>query len=191
VEQTFKEGPPGVNAEYGIETPFLVSSPLWNRDRESTYNPTTELAILKRFPFESNMKRMTVIVWRKNHERFQVVVKGAPETIARICDPVTVPSNYDAVLKHYTIQGYRVLALAMKDLSPHLTWSHVRKCSREELESHVELVGLLIVQNQLKKETLPTINLLHDAHISTVMVTGNGNYSFVTQVLIAALDRMY
>ena len=32
----------------------------------------------------------------------------------------TIPANYLAVLKHYTIQGYRVLALASKTPSPHL-----------------------------------------------------------------------
>lgn len=56
----FANGPPGVNSAYGVETPFLVSSPLWNEKRESSFNPTVEYGLLMRFPFESAIKRMTV-----------------------------------------------------------------------------------------------------------------------------------
>ena len=59
---SFKDGPPGVNADYGVETPYLVASPLWNEQRQSSFNPSTELALLKRFPFDSTIKRMTVII---------------------------------------------------------------------------------------------------------------------------------
>ena len=76
-------------------------------------------------------------------------------------------------MKHYTIQGYRVLALAKKELNPHFSWSHVTKMSRNEVELHPELIGLLVVQNQLKKETTPSIRILHEAQIKTIMVTGN------------------
>ena len=76
------------------------------------------------------------------------------------------------MLKHYTTQGYRVLALAQKVLSPHLTWTHVAKLNREELEHQSELIGLLVVRNQLKVETIPTLRVLHEAQIGTVMVTG-------------------
>lgn len=57
---TFNDGPPGVNSNYGVETPYLISSPLWNDKRDSSYSPTVEIAVLKRFPFESTVKRMTV-----------------------------------------------------------------------------------------------------------------------------------
>ena len=84
----------------------------------------------------------------------------------------TVPTSYESVLKHYTTQGYRVLALAQKVLSPHLTWTHISKMSREDLETQCELIGLLVVRNQLKPETIPTLRILHEAQIRTVMVTG-------------------
>ena len=76
------------------------------------------------------------------------------------------------MLKHYTTQGYRVLAIAQKVLSPHLTWAHISTMSREELELQCELIGLLVVRNQLKAETIPTLRVLHHARIGTVMVTG-------------------
>jgi len=84
------------------------------------------------------------------------------------------------VLKHYTLQGYRVLALAVKTLSPHLTWTHIQRMSRDEVEINPELVGLLIMRNGLKKETLPSIRVLHDARLRTVMVTGDNLQTAVT-----------
>lgn len=56
----FNDGPRGVNSDYGVETPYLISSPSWNNKRDGSTPSTTELAVLKRFPFESTVKRMTV-----------------------------------------------------------------------------------------------------------------------------------
>ena len=57
-----KDGPQGVNPNYGIETPFLVE-PIINRERNvmTKTGNINEVAILKRFPFESKIKMMTVI----------------------------------------------------------------------------------------------------------------------------------
>lgn len=109
--------------------------------------------------------------YRSQH--YNVFMKGAPEIIAGLCDPATVPSSYYNVLKHYTLQGYRVLAMAVKTFSPHLTWTHIQRMSRDEVESNPELVGLLILRNQLKKETTTAIKVLHQAALTTVMVTGD------------------
>lgn len=56
-----QDGPQGVNSDYGIETPYIVTSPLWSDKRDSTFSPSSEVAILRRFPFESSVKRMTVV----------------------------------------------------------------------------------------------------------------------------------
>ena len=93
-----------------------------------------------------------------------------------------VPLDYEGVLKHYTAQGYRVLALASKNLSPHLTWNGISAMNRDELEYQVELVGLLVLQNQLKKETLPNIRILYKAHINTVMVTGIAKFNIAYNI---------
>ena len=45
--------------------------------------------------------------------------------------------------------------------------------SREEVESNPELIGLLIMRNQLKKETTTAIKVLHQAALKTIMVTGD------------------
>ena len=84
-----------------------------------------------------------------------------------------VPWNFTSVLNQYTTQGYRVVALAVKILDPLLNWAHIQRMSRDKLELYPELVGLLIMCNPLKKETLSTIRVLCEAKLQTVMVTGD------------------
>ncbi|KZS00175.1 Cation-transporting ATPase [Daphnia magna] len=52
--------------------------------------------------------------------------------------------------------------------------------TRDEVEANPELIGLLVMRNQLKKETIPAIRILHEAHIRTVMVTGDNLQTAVT-----------
>ena len=59
---SFKDGSTGINLDYGIETPYLVSPPSLddNKSTSDFSSCNTELAILKRFPFNSLVKRMAV-----------------------------------------------------------------------------------------------------------------------------------
>jgi magnesium-transporting ATPase (P-type) len=43
---------------------------------------------------------------------------------------------------------------------------------REKVESELAFLGLLIMENRLKKETRPVLKELSEARIRTVMVTG-------------------
>jgi len=45
-------------------------------------------------------------------------------------------------------------------------------CAREQVECDLIFLGLLVLENRLKVETLPVIRTLKDAAIRTVMVTG-------------------
>lgn len=73
-----------------------------------------------------------------------------------------------------------MLALAAKTLGPHLTWADIERMSRDEVEMNPKLVGLLIFQNGLKKETIPSIRELQDANLYTMMVTGDNLQTAIT-----------
>ena len=47
---------------------------------------------------------------------FKVFVKGSPEKIGELCRPETLPIDYEEVLARYTMQGYRVIALSVREL---------------------------------------------------------------------------
>ena len=43
---------------------------------------------------------------------------------------------------------------------------------RDEVECDLTFLGLMVMQNKLKPETAPVIDILHSAKIRTVMITG-------------------
>jgi len=45
--------------------------------------------LLKTYPFDSAVQRMTVVAKKKGAAAFDVYVKGAPEKVASFCKPET------------------------------------------------------------------------------------------------------
>jgi len=166
----------GVNPDYGVPTPTLVSPAKRQSSSTTRFNAAPsniEIACLKTYPFDSAVQRMTVVVKKKGAPHFEVFVKGAPEKVASLCKPETIPSDFTSVLQIYTKQGLRVIAAATKSLNANARWSEINELSRGELEEKCEFLGLIIMQNLVKAETYPALVKLHDANIETVMVTGD------------------
>lgn len=46
----------------------------------------------------------------------RLYLKGSPEKVHEMCDQSTLPSDYQDVLDLYTSKGYRVIALAYKNI---------------------------------------------------------------------------
>jgi cation-transporting ATPase 13A3/4/5 len=55
-------------------------------------------------------------------------------------------------MSNYTKDGYRVIALATKELVG-LTAEEVHTVTRNEIEIGLTFLGMLILENKLKKET--------------------------------------
>lgn len=136
-------------------------------------NSSNEIAIVKQFTFSSSLLRMSVLTKSLDQNFMHVYTKGAPEKIADLCNKDTLPLNYFDMLKIYTANGYRVIALAGKKIDENISWTNSLKLTRDVIESDLEFYGLLIMQNKIKPETTPVINELKSASISTVMVTGD------------------
>ncbi|CAJ0928621.1 unnamed protein product [Ranitomeya imitator] len=130
------------------------------------------IAILHQFPFSSSLQRMSVIVEIMGEDEFLVFMKGAPEMVEHFCTPDTVPLNYHRELEHYTLQGFRVIALAYKTLATNNA-QIIESLEREEVESDLVFLGFLIMENKLKPETKLVIQELTEAKIRTVMITGD------------------
>ncbi|NXC39721.1 AT134 ATPase, partial [Penelope pileata] len=134
------------------------------------------VAILHQFPFSSALQRMSVIAQEIGGEK-QVFTKGAPEMVAMLCRAETVPSNFESKLLFYTAQGFRVIGLACKPLQ---SGRQSTDLTREEVESDLTFLGLLIMENRLKEETKPVLEELSAAHIRSVMVTGDNIQTAIT-----------
>ncbi|XP_020772878.2 LOW QUALITY PROTEIN: polyamine-transporting ATPase 13A3-like [Boleophthalmus pectinirostris] len=138
-----------------------------------TETSSCEIGIVRQFPFSSALQRMTVVVRRLGKKHMNAFLKGAPEVVASLCKPHTVPENFTETLEAYTLQGFRVIALAHRRLETKLSWHKVQALSRDVIEQNLEFLGLIIMQNKIKEETSGVLKDLHQAHIRTLMVTGD------------------
>ncbi|CAO1631581.1 unnamed protein product [Sympodiomycopsis kandeliae] len=131
-----------------------------------------ELGVLRTFEFVSQLRRMSVIVKRLKSQSLEVFVKGAPEVMGDICDPSSFPADYDDLLAYYTKHGYRVIACAGKSMQG-MTWIKAQRMKREQAESGLRFLGLIIFENKIKEGTAPAINTLTEANIVCKMATGD------------------
>lgn len=99
-------------------------------------------------------------------------MKGSPEKVCELCDASTLPENFTNVLDSYARKGYRVLALAQK-LLPSMSYRKSQSILRENVESNLSFLGLLIMENRLKPETTAVIRNLNECEVRTVMATGD------------------
>ncbi|XP_076798874.1 putative cation-transporting ATPase 13A5 isoform X3 [Arvicanthis niloticus] len=155
------------------------SSPVIKPGPEASQSPVDSITILRQFPFSSGLQRMSVIAQLAGDLHLHVYMKGAPEMVARFCCSETVPENFLQELRNYTVQGFRVIALAHKTLKMERL-SDVDRLAREKVESELTFLGLLIMENRLKKETRPVLKELSEARIRTVMVTGDNLQTAIT-----------
>ncbi|XP_038671734.1 probable cation-transporting ATPase 13A3 isoform X2 [Scyliorhinus canicula] len=146
-----------------------------------------EIGIVKQFPFSSALQRMSVVARVLGAKHMDAYLKGAPEMVANLCKAETVPNKFSEVLNIYTKQGFRVIALAHRKLGSKLTWHKVQNVSRDVIESNMEFMGLLIMQNKLKPDSSHVLEELRKANIRTVMVTGD---NMLTAVSVARNSGM-
>ncbi|KAM4771312.1 putative cation-transporting ATPase 13A4 [Rhinophrynus dorsalis] len=130
------------------------------------------ITVLFQYPFSSSMQRMTVITEVIGGDELVVYMKGAPEMVAKFCKPETIPDEFFDELERYTFQGLRVIGVAYKNLK-NRNRDDLESIEREDIESDLDFIGLLILENRLKPETRPILEELNAANIRTVMITGD------------------
>uniref|UniRef100_A0A674P4G6 ATPase cation transporting 13A2 n=1 Tax=Takifugu rubripes TaxID=31033 RepID=A0A674P4G6_TAKRU len=114
------------------------------------------VAIVQRFPFSSALQRMSVVTTTPQGCSAFAYIKGSPEMVASLCQEDTVPPQFSSQLQMFSSEGLRVLALAYK-----------------ELEKDMLFLGLLMMKNMVKPQSKEVINILRDAQLRCIMVTGD------------------
>ncbi|XP_054164736.1 polyamine-transporting ATPase 13A3-like [Oppia nitens] len=155
------------SSKYDLLAPTIVKPPY-----VMGVDDSPQVGILRQFPFSSHLSRMSVITRVLCENEYQLYVKGAPEVIATLCDPNTVPKDFDQKLLEYTEKSYRVLALAYKPLQD-MDYIEVQRAKRDELEIDLIFLALVVMKNNLKDKTIETIDELKRANIRTLMATGD------------------
>jgi cation-transporting ATPase 13A3/4/5 len=67
----------------------------------------------------------------------------------------------------------------VRDL-PNVAPGDVHGLKRGELERDLRFVGLLVLENKLKDETIDVVRELHEANIGVLMITGDNVHTAVT-----------
>ena len=150
-------------------------------------NPTKhmEAHVRQKYPFSSDLKRMSVIVDLKRTDSCDsqvvrmVFCKGAPEVLAKHL--ITIPPFYNSTCYYHMNRGRRVLALACKVL-PTTTAdisSSSRPIPRQEVEKSLLFAGFLIFDSDLKADSKSVVRELKAANHQVIMITGDSVYTAI------------
>lgn len=133
------------------------------------------VCIVRRLDFDSDLRRMSVVALTRSAGAapgLALLVKGAPESLRPLCDPRSVPRDFETTLERHTSDGMRVLACAFRPLDVS-GLAGILEAPRSELERGLTFAGFLVMVNELKGATVPA--LMHHAKcgLRQAMVTGD------------------
>lgn len=161
-------------SKYDLLVPTIIKD-------SSLDSPQTEIGLIQQYQFSSTLQRMSVICRRLGSDYFEAFTKGSPEMIISLSKAETVPNGILDRLKDYTEQGYRVIGMATKILT-NIPFHKIPRLQREDIECDLQFVGLIVLENRLKPQTVPVIRTLRNAGMKIVMVTGD---NILTAVSVA------
>lgn len=110
-------------------------SPKSDTNLDTSFSEPYVSAIVRRFEFSSALQRMSVICKNQIDGKFRAFVKGSPEMIGSLCLSETIPPTYKEVLDNYTKEGYRVIALATKELNDGFNYRKAQTIERQFIET--------------------------------------------------------
>lgn len=144
----------------------------WRREESAEFkavytDEVSHTGQVKMFHFNSQLKRMGVIVQDLKQGNLVLHVKGAPEEVLRHCR--SLPAEIEKRIYKYARSGLRVMACASKPVSS----GDASADSLEQVEDGLEFLGLALLKNSLKPQSAGTIELLKKGNISCVMSTGD------------------
>ncbi|KAL7649225.1 P-type ATPase [Aspergillus niger] len=150
----------------------------WDKDRW-TKGENAKWTQKVEFPFDSDVKRMSVVYVNNADKKTRAFTKGAVERILERCseiasDKSSAPrplSNEDRGeikrnMEALTHMGLRVLALATRTFVPDTD-------NREEIEKDLCFLGLVGIYDPPRPEATRAVQLCHHAGISVHMLTGD------------------
>ncbi|KAF9261154.1 potassium/sodium eff [Marasmius fiardii PR-910] len=151
------------------------------REELTSRNDHTRYQLFAEHPFDSSIKRMTMLYIRNNDEEDEAVayMKGAVERVLERCTCLSHgPELTDEIKVHIlsqmekiASQGLRVLSLASRRFKA--TQVVLQKMTRDEIESDMEFVGLVGIYDPPRKESAGAVRACKNAGIVVHMLTGD------------------
>lgn len=162
----FQESLTSDTAKFDVLVPIIFKESLENIET------VREIGLVQQYQFSSTLQRMSIVCRELGNSSFEVFVKGSPEMIISLSRSETVPNQIWDKLKEYTEKGYRVIGMGTKTLYD-VPFNKIKELNRENIEIELEFIGLLVLENRLKPQTKSAINVLSEAGLKIVMITGD------------------
>ncbi|KYK60801.1 sodium P-type ATPase [Drechmeria coniospora] len=154
----------------------------WNRLRLSAGESAPWRQIAE-FPFDSDVKKMSVIFEKQESEKQYVFTKGAVERVLASCprfadgDEIkdlgeSTRSDVLANMEAMARLGLRVLALADREDARRVAVNEA-ELERGEFERDLVFRGLIGLYDPPRPESAPSVKMCHEAGISVHMLTGD------------------
>ncbi|KAL0944661.1 sodium p-type [Colletotrichum truncatum] len=175
----------GAPTEIAIEV--FASRFGWNRF-QLTQGPQALWKGIAEFPFDSEVKKMSVIFQNLSYNKKYLFTKGAVERVVATCDNITVGTNTrpltekDKIDIHLNMealagQGLRVLALAHRSLDDSISKSQFEEentsTDRDTFERNLTFCGLIGIYDPPRPESQPSVKMCQRAGIVVHMLTGD------------------
>ncbi|KAJ2717123.1 hypothetical protein H4R19_000208 [Coemansia spiralis] len=137
------------------------------------------------YPFDSGIKRMSVIAAEAVLGEKVVILKGATERVAPCCtriqngdsiadiDHNTLQSQLDPRIQEMARDGLRVLSIAYRPLTAAEAARDMAKADREAVEVDMIFLGLVGIYDPPRPESFPSVMECFRAGIQVTMLTGD------------------
>lgn len=133
-----------------------------------------DLQVIQRFEFQHARASMSIAV-KDAAGHTHVFCKGSFERIAEVCER-QLPADFNEITSQNAKSGCYVLAMAHRDLgilSKEQEEQIKVNCSRDQLETELTFIGLVLFKNLLKEDTTPAIQQIKQGDVRVVMITGD------------------
>jgi magnesium-transporting ATPase (P-type) len=143
-------------------------------DRVSSKDGGDSLEVVFRFIFDHHRMTMSCIV-KDKQGTYRIFCKGSAESVKAVCDPKSLPADFDRVQLGYSREGCYTLAFGSRLLTDEELAIVQRdgELDRNAIESNLSFIGLLTFKNELKPDTTVALRRLRQGAIRTLMVSGD------------------
>jgi len=169
----------GVEFKHKEYSEIIVMNNLTNQEKK--------YEIKNILPFDSERKRMSVIVWDKEAGEYLVLCKGADsELIPRtIFEDEEEEEVVQETIWNFSNDGYRIMVMGRRYLTPaqyenwntkfKITKSKGKRMERlfDEIEKDFDISGIVAIEDKLQERVPETIKTLTNCGIKIWMLTGD------------------